>query len=162
MANVNNSAVANDQGGLNYKLFTDEALASVNTRVQNAVTSQQAVDAISREALQTGIALGRELLQGSIDLSRAVQARAVRFIFDTSAEEAVGFAKQIGSDLTGKLSDIEGLLAAGQQQEKTAVTTPPQTGTGGAFGSDAGSALLQQIVNTQAIIAEALAKLAAK
>lgn len=152
MASVDNAAVANDQGGLNWKIESDGPIRSANIAIQNQVTNQQAVDTISREALQTGIVLGRDVLQRGLDFSRAVEARAIRFIFDTSAEEAVGFAKQIGSDLTSKLADIEGLLAAGQQQEKTAITSPPQTGTGGAFGSGTGSSLFQSLAEATALL----------
>jgi hypothetical protein len=119
---------------------------------QNQLTNQQAVDVISREALQSGIAIGREWASGAMNIGRAVQARAIRFIMDTSAQEAISFTRQISSDLTSKLADIEGMLAAGMQQEKTAISTPPQTGTGGAFGSSPGTALYQQLAEALALV----------
>jgi hypothetical protein len=67
----------------------------------------------------------------------------------------------MAAGLESKLANIEGLLAAGQQQEKTAITSPPQTGTGGAFGSDSGSALAQQLVNMNTVLEAILARLPA-
>jgi len=118
---------------------------------QNQLTNQQAVDAIMRESLQSGITFHREIMAGSVDLSRAVRAKAIRDIFNVG-QEASAFDKTMAAGLETKLANIEGLLAAGQQQEKTAITTPPQTGTGGAFGSDAGSAILQLLANIEALL----------
>lgn len=124
---------------------------------QNQLTNQQLVTTIDREAVQSGIAIGREIMMRGIDLSRAAQARALRYVFAPSSEEtageAVSFAKTIAADLSSKLADVQGLLASGQIQEKIAITTPPQTGTGGAFGSAPGSALYAQIAEALALAA---------
>jgi hypothetical protein len=127
---------------------------------QNQLTNQQAVDAIMRESLQSGITFHREIMAGSVDLSRAVRAKAIRDIFNVG-QEASAFDKTMAAGLESKLANIEGLLAAGQQQEKTAITSPPQTGTGGAFGSDSGSALAQQLVNMNTVLEAILARLPA-
>lgn len=137
----------------NAKMLADQAQSAIGLTIQNAVASQQSVQAMVNATLQNGLTLAQSNLQAGLDLSRAVLARSVRFTFDTSAEEAVGFAKQMSADLASKMSDLEAALSGGQQMEKIAITTPPQTGTGGAFGSDAGAAILQQLSNINAVLA---------
>lgn len=149
---VDTGQVMNDQGGLDIKVETDASIRSANTTIQNQVTNQQAVDAIMREALQSGIAFGRELMAGSIDIGRAVRGRVIRMVQDTSGEQAAAFDRQMAAGLENKLANIEGLLAAGQQQAKVAMTTPPQTGTGGAFGSGTGSSLYQSLAEVGALL----------
>jgi hypothetical protein len=149
---VNTAQVMNDQTGLNIKVETDGPIRSANTAIANQVTNQQAVDAIMREALQSGISFGREIMAGSIDIGRAVRARTIRMIQDTSGEQAAAFDRQMAAGLETKLASIESLLAAGQQQAKTANTTPPQTGTGGAFASGTGSSLYQSLAEVGALL----------
>ena len=94
-------------------------------------------------------------------IHQALTARVTRFILDTSAEEAVSFAKQIQSDLSERVANLGASLSAVQEMVKIAQSTPPQTGTGGAFGSDAGSAYGQQLANISAQILQ-LRELVAK
>ena len=82
-------------------------------------------------------------------------ARAVRFTFDTSAEQATSFAQQIAADAGEKLAEAGATLAATQQFSKVAQNTAPQTGTGGAFGSETG--LTQQIALSLANLAQSQA-----
>ena len=125
----------------NLKMLADMAQGAFGLSIQNSVANQQSVQALINADLAA-----------SLSLKQALQARAARFLLDTSAEEAVAFSKQIGSDIQDRITGIEASLAAGQMAEKIAITTPPQTGTGGAFGSDAGSALLAQLANIQALL----------
>ena len=133
---------------------------------QNQLANQQrmtdAMSAAAINAVNAGQQMAQLAAQQALTLSAAIQARTARFLLDTSAEEAVAFTKQVGSDIQDKLTNIEAALSGSQAFEKTAITTPPQTGTGGAFGSDAGNALLQQIVNAQAVMANAIAQLQAQ
>ena len=122
-------------------MLADMAQGAFGLSIQNSVANQQSVQALINADLAA-----------SLSLKQALQARAARFLLDTSAEEAVAFSKQIGSDIQDRITGIEASLAAGQMAEKIAITTPPQTGTGGAFGSDAGSALLAQLANIQALL----------
>jgi hypothetical protein len=149
---VNNADVANDQGALNYKLYTDEPLASVNTRIQNLTDNQQIVQGLLQENLAANLSLSRNATANAIAFSQAVTARAVRFAFDISAEQAAGFVTQIGARLEDRITNLGASLAGLQDFIKASQTTPPQTGTGGAFGSDAGNALLQQLANIQATL----------
>ncbi len=122
-------------------MLADMAQGAFGLSIQNSVANQQSVQALVNADLAA-----------SLSLKQALQARAARFLLDTSAEEAVSFSKQIGADLNDRITGIEAALASGQMAEKIAITSPPQTGTGGAFGSDAGSALLAQLANIQALL----------
>lgn len=153
---VVNPQTLDSQNSLNWKVQSDRPINAANLALENAVSDQQLTRAIEREALQTGIAVAREWASGAINIGRATQARVIRYIFEPgageSAGEAVSFAKTISSDLSSKLSDLQGMLASGQQQEKTAITTPPQTGTGGSFGSSPGTALYAQLGEALALV----------
>lgn len=153
MPNMLNEQTVDQITQSNAKIIADMAQSAMGLSVQNAVASQQNVQAVVNANLQNGLTMAQSNLQAGLDLARAVLARSVRFTFDTSAEEAVGFAKQMSADLASKMSDLEAALSGGQQMEKIAITTPPQTGTGGAFGSDAGAAILQQLSNINAVLA---------
>ena len=153
MPNVLNEQTIDQITQSNAKGLADMAQTAMNLATQNAVANQQGVQALINSNLQNGLSLSQSIMANAVNQATAVQARALRFIFDTSAEEAVGFAKQIGSDLAGQLAQMGGQLASIQEQAKIAQTTPPQTGTGGAFGSDSGSALTQQLANLSASIA---------
>jgi hypothetical protein len=122
--------------------------------VANAMNSAQQLQ-------QSASIAAQQIASNSAILAMGAAVRAFRMVTDVSAEQAVGFAEQIGSNLTAELKDMGGTLAGIQQFVKEANTTPPQTGTGGAFGSDAGSALLQQIANTQALMVNGLSELSA-
>lgn len=130
---------------------------------QNQLAQQQRVNELANNVMASAMQSGQQLAQlagqqalqisqNAALLSQVITGRVSRFILDTSAEEAVSFEKQIGSALADRMTNIEAALATGQQSGKTAETTPPQTGTGGAFGSDAGNALLQQLANIQALL----------
>ena len=153
MPNVLNEQLADATSYGNIKGLADMAQTAMNLSTQNAVANQQGVQAMINSNLQNGLALSQSIMANAVNQATAVQARALRFLFDTSAEEAVSFTKQIGSDLAGQLAQMGGQLASIQEQAKIANTTPPQTGTGGAFGADSGSALNQQLANLSASIA---------
>jgi hypothetical protein len=119
---------------------------------QNAVANQQHVQSMVNASLQNGLTLAQNALQAGMQLSQAVTTMATKTILDESIKDAVASQKLVGADIADKLANIQAALAGGQQFVKTAQTTPPQTGTGGAFGSDAGSAVLQQIVNALTIL----------
>ncbi len=144
------------QNLLNWKIQSDRPINAANVAIENAVNDQQLTRLVEREAVQSGIALGREIMMRGIDLSRAGYARAMRYVYAPSSEEtageAVSFAKTLASDLTSKLSDATALLAAGQQESKLAQSTAPQTGTGGSFGSSPGTALHAQIAEALALV----------
>lgn len=130
------------QNMLNLQQRTQEmALANMQLSMQSA---QQLAQLAGQQALN--------IQASQAQLQQAITGRVARFMLDLSAEEAVAFTKQIGSDLQDKIANINGVLAGMQEAIKASITTPPQTGTGGAFGSDSGSALLQQIVSTLGII----------
>jgi len=128
--------------------------------VQNSVANQQYIQSIVNANLQNGLTIAQNAMQNGMQIAQAVTVRSLRMALDTSAEEAVAFTKQIGSDIQDKLTNLEATLSAAQQFEKTALTSPPQTGTGGAFGSDSGSALAQQLANMQALLSDLSARLA--
>jgi heme oxygenase len=136
----------------NAKSLADMAQTAMNLSTQNAVSNQAHVQALVNAALANSLTLSQNALQSGMQLSQAITTMATKTILDESVKDAVASQKLIGSDIQDRLMNIEGALSGGQQFAKVAQTTPPQTGTGGAFGSDSGSALLQQIVSTLAII----------
>lgn len=138
---------------------------------QNVLAQQQRVNEIANSVLANSMNAAQQMAQlaasqslnlaaSQAQLQQAITGRVARFMLDLSAEEAVAFTKQVGADIQDKLSNIEAAISGGQVYAKTAQTTPPQTGTGGAFGSDAGSALLQQLVNAQVAQSQSLAGVA--
>lgn len=135
----------------NVKMLADMSQTAMGLSIQNGVANQQSVQAIQNASLQ-----------GYLTLHQTMTALAAKKLLDTSAEEAVAFTKQIGADLQDKITGIGASLAAVQEDVKISNTTPPQTGTGGAFGSDSGSALTQQIGNLAAAVAAMQAMLQAK
>lgn len=160
---VDTGQIANDQQGLNYKIFSDVPMASANLSMQNAVALQQrvndtatAVHANSMNAAQQLAQLAAQqalqINQNGSMLAQAMMGRVSRHVLDLSAEQATAFSREIAADLSNKLADLSGQLASVQEMAKIAQTTPPQTGTGGAFGSDAGNALLQQLANIEALL----------
>lgn len=132
--------VTDEVTSANLKMLADMAQGAFGVSIQNAIANQQSVQALVNSDLAA-----------SLSMKQALQARAARFLLDTSAEEAVAFTKQLGSDIQDRITGIEAALSAGQQAEKIAITSPPQTGTGGAFGSETG--LSQQIALSLANIA---------
>jgi hypothetical protein len=139
-----------------------DSIGAAGVATQNQVSLQQRINELAAEGLAANLALSRQATANQLAFSQAVTARTVRMVMDLSAEQAAAFGTELGSQIHDKLASIEAVLSAGQQQEKTAITTPPQTGTGGAFGSDAGSALMQQIVNQLAILEAELTAIKAK
>ena len=152
MPTTANEQTLDSQNALNWKIFSDEPISSATTRMENATANQQIVQGLLQENLAANLALSRNATANAISFSQAVTARAVRFAFDISAEQAAGFVTQLGSRLEDRITNLGSSLAGLQEMVKTANTTPPQTGTGGAFGSDAGSGLLQQLGNIQALL----------
>jgi hypothetical protein len=143
----------------NLKAATDMSIIAMHTASQNVVANQQHVQSIVNAALQNGLMLGQNMLQSGMLLGQAVTTQGVKRLLDMSIEQAVSDTKLLGADLQDKLSNLGSALSAVQQDIKAAQTTPPQTGTGGAFGSDSGSALAQQIANAVSLaITEALGK----
>lgn len=147
----------------NAKGLADMNQVPMGLSVQNAVSAQQrvsdAANAVhenvlnaSQQVAQLAAQQALQIAQNGAMLSQAMTGRVARMILDASAEQAVAFAKEIGADVSSKLADFGGALASLQEQAKIAQTTPPQTGTGGAFGSDSGNALLQQLANIQALL----------
>lgn len=120
------------------------------------VAELMATDAVALQRRSQDIAtqLYQNASTMALQMNSAVSARASDMLFGT-AQVASAFDRTL-QGLQNKLAEMEATLGAGQQFTKTAQTTPPQTGTGGAFGSDAGSALLQQIVNSQNVIANGI------
>jgi uncharacterized protein with von Willebrand factor type A (vWA) domain len=160
---VNGAQVANDQGALNYKIFSDVPIAASNLSVQNAVSAQQRVNdganAVHENAMNAAQQIAQlaaqqalQMSQNGAMLAQAMTGRVSRHILDLSAEQATAFAKELSADLASRLAEMSGQLASVQEMAKIAQTTPPQTGTGGAFGSDAGSAVLQQLANIEALL----------
>jgi hypothetical protein len=163
MAAVNNNEIANDQGGLNWKIFTDVPISSANLSGQNAVSRQQRADQAADSVHENSMNAAQQIAQlaaksalqmsdNTAMLAQAMTGRVTRHILDLSAEQTVGFMQEIQAGLAKDLAAISGQLAAVQEMAKIAQTTPPQTGTGGAFGSDAGNALLQQLANIEALL----------
>jgi len=165
MAEVDAAQVANDQGALNWKIFSDVPIAASNLSVQNQVSAQQRVNdganAVHENAMNAAQQIAQLAAQQALEMSRngamlaqAMTGRVTRHILDLSAEQAAGFARELMTDLPRELAQMSGQLAAVQEMAKIAQTVPPQTGTGGAFGSDAGSALQQQLANIQALLGQ--------
>lgn len=127
----------------NAKGLADMNQVPMGLSVQNSVSNQQNVQAYVNANVQNGLTLAQNMTANAVAMSQAITARATRFIFDISAEQAASFTRQLEADIGGRLSNIEAALAGSQIFEKTAATSPPQTGTGGAFGSETG--LSQQV-----------------
>lgn len=163
MPPVDGAQVANDQGALNWKIFSDVPIATSNLTVQNAAARQQrmeqAADSVHENAMNAAQQIAQLAAKSALQMSdntamlaQAMTGRVTRHILDLSAEQTVGFMQEIQAGLSKDLAAISGQLAAVQEMAKIANTTPPQTGTGGAFGSDAGNALLQQLANIEALL----------
>ena len=138
----------------NVKVIGEGPALSTGLAQQNAVAQQQRINELSSSVLgntmnaaqqmaQLAAQQATQISQNGAMLSQAMTGRVARMIMDLSAEQAAAFDREMGASIEQKLAGIEAVLAGGQQMEKIAITTPPQTGTGGAFGSETG--LSQQI-----------------
>lgn len=159
MPQVLNEQVVDEITAMNAKGLSDMMQTAMGLSVQNAVANQNTTQTAAAAALANGLTIGQAVMQNGINLAQAINARAVRFAFDISAEQAAAFDRQLSADVSGRLMNIEAALSGGQQASKIAQSTAPQTGTGGAFGSDAGSAINQQIANLSATVAALQAQL---
>lgn len=144
MADAVNAQLMDEVTSGNLKILADMAQSAMGLSVQNAVANQQTVQAMVNANMQNALLM-----------AQAITARAVRFTFDTSAEQATSFAQQIAADAGEKLAEAGATLSATQQYAKIAQSTAPQTGTGGAFGSETG--LSQQIALSLANLAQSQA-----
>lgn len=158
---VNNAAVANDQGGLNWKIFTDVPISAANLSMQNAVSAQQRVNdganAVHENAMNAAQQIAQlaaqqalQMSQNGAMLAQAMTGRVSRHILDLSAEQATAFTREIASDLSAKMQEFGSILASIQQDSKIANTTSPQTG--GASGWDNGGALSAQLASIEALL----------
>src|SRR4030095_5992063 len=130
---------------MNAKMLADMAQSAMGLTIQNAAANQQTVQAIINANLQNGLAMAQANMQAGLDLSRAVTTVSVKRLFDQQMGDAINEGTLTGSDLQDKLSNLGAALSGVQQDIKAAQTTPPQTGTGGAFGSAPGSAVAAQV-----------------
>lgn len=158
-----NEQVVDEVTALNFKNIAEMHSLTAGLSGQYQLAAQQRVNdtanAVHANALnaaqQIAQLAGQQALTMSANaqmLSQAFLGRATRTILDVSAEQAVGFMQEIQAGLSKDLAALSGQLASVQEMAKIAQSTPPQTGTGGAFGSDAGSALLSQLANIQALL----------
>lgn len=150
---------------VNLKLAAGMEQVAMGASIQDLQQAQsrrnQLADSVLANQLNSAQQIQASEATSRMIMSNAVNALALKYLFDTSAQEAVTFAKEIASDTAQTMQDFGGVIAGIQQDIKGAITTPPQTGTGGSFGSDSGSALLQQLANNQALMANGLSALAA-
>ncbi len=136
---VSSAQVANDQGALNYKLFTDVPMSASNITVQNAAAQQQRVNdsanAVHANTLNAAQQLSQlaglqalQISQNGAMLAQAMTGRVARHILDLSAEQAVAFGKEIAADLSGKMEEFGASLSSIEQFAKMANNTPRETG----------------------------------
>jgi hypothetical protein len=116
MPDVLDPQVVDEITTMNAKSLSDGFQTAVLLATQNAVANQQTVQSVVTANLQNGLAL-----------AQALTARATRFVFDISAEQAAAFDRQLGADMAGRLANIEASLAGGQQMAKIAQSTPPES-----------------------------------
>lgn len=158
-----NKQVVDQVTALNFKNLAELHSLTGGLAGQYQLAAQQRVNdtanAVHANALnaaqQIAQLAGQQALTMSANaqmLSQAMLGRVGRTVLDVSAEQAVGFMQEIQAGLSKDLAALSGQLASVQEMAKIANSTPPQTGTGGAFGSDAGNALLQQLANIQALL----------
>lgn len=158
-----NEQVVDEVTALNFKNLAELHSLSAGVSGQNQIAQQQRVNDSANSvhanamnaAQQIAQLAGQQALQISQNgamLAQAMLGRVSRHILDLSAEQASAWGRELMSDLPRELANMSGQLASVQEMAKIANTTPPQTGTGGAFGSDAGNALLQQLSNIEALL----------
>jgi len=123
----------------NAKMLADMAQTAMGLSVQNAVALQQQMNSIATANLQNGLTLSQNIMSNAVNLANATAARATRFTFDISAEEAVAFSKQIASDLSEKVAEMGASLASIQEYTKIAQSTPPETAVATAMADLAAS-----------------------
>jgi hypothetical protein len=107
--------------------------------MQSSVANQQLAQTMATQLMQQGLTMSQNIMQNAVNLANATTARATRFTFDISAEEAVAFSKQIASDVASRLSDMGGTLSAIQEMAKIAQSTPPESAVATALADLAAS-----------------------
>lgn len=145
----------------NVKVIGEVPASTMGLALQDAVNSQRRMQAVADSVAANIMNTAQQAERNASILAQAMMARASRFMLDISGEQAAAFEKILGAQLQDQITELGASVASVQQNLKGAQTTPPQTGTGGAFGSDAGSAVLQQLVNNQAAMVAQMASLAA-
>jgi hypothetical protein len=140
-----NPQAVDAQLALNWKTYTDAFIATQARADEGAGEHQNRLRLLAEENLAANLEMGRMQRSNAAAFSQIVTARALRMAADISAEQAMGFATQIGSRLEDRLTHIGAAVASLQDFAKMVNTTPPQTGTGGAFGAETGSALQQSL-----------------
>lgn len=154
---VDGAQVANDQGALNYKIFSDVPIAASNLSVQNAVSAQQRVNdganAVHENAMNAAQQIAQlaaqqalQMSQNGAMLAQAMTGRVSRHILDLSAEQATAFSREIAADLSHKLEEFGATLASIQQDSKIAQTTHPESGVVGT------NAIIQQLASIEALL----------
>lgn len=126
----------------NIKMLTDMAQVTMGQTIQDAARQQSRQQDLAASVLANAMNGAQQLANAAGNLTLALTARTAHTILN-SAEQAAAFDKTLAANLEGKMANLEAALSSGQQMSKIANTTPPQTGTGGAFGSETG--LSQQV-----------------
>lgn len=158
-----NEQVVDEVTALNFKNLAELHSLSAGVAGQNQIAQQQRVNDTANSVHANAMNAAQQIAQLAAQqaltmatngqmLSQAMVGRVSRHVLDLSAEQTVGFMQEIQAGLSKDLASLSGQLASVQEMAKIANTTPPQTGTGGAFGSDAGNALLQQLSNIEALL----------
>lgn len=101
----------------NTKVYGDTMATLQSLAIQNAIAANQVANSnmVSHQAAVN-------------QLSLAVLAKAINKISDPQVEAAVAVEKEASAGLPEAVSSLLGALASGQQQVKTAQSTPPETG----------------------------------
>lgn len=144
-----NEQVADAVTAENFKVGGGAPAHSMNLALQNAAGQQHRVNELANSVLGNAMNSAQQMQQlasqqalnmsaNAANLATAFNARAARFVLDISGEQAAGFARELQVDLPRDLANIGAQISSLQQDAKIAQTTPPQTGTGGAFGSETG------------------------
>ena len=145
---------------VNVKNLGDMTALSAGLSSQDAVALQRRTNDLALQLHESASHQAQQLAADAAAFRTALLARATQMLMGDTALQASASSQEMTGNLQQKLAEIGASLASVQDSVKASITTPPQTGTGGAFGSDAGSALLQQIVNAQAAQSQVLASLA--
>jgi hypothetical protein len=168
--NVNNTKGLADMAQVSMGIATQNQVQSQarindvanNIVAQSLASAQQIADQAGRSAqrlAESAFIAAQNQASLAAAFAQAVTTQSVKRILDLSIENAVADQKLIGADLQDKISNLGSALSAVQQDIKAAQSTAPQTGTGGAFGSDSGSALMQQLASNQALQAQQLGQM---
>lgn len=126
----------------NVKMLTDMAQVTMGQTIQDAARQQARQNDLAASVIANAMNGAQQLANAAGNLTLALTSRTAHSILN-AAEQAAAFDRTLAANLEGKMANLEASLSAGMQFAKTGQTTPPQTGTGGAFGSETG--LSQQI-----------------